>query len=203
MQKGQLKKWNDEKGFGFIRPENSDEEIFFHISALQRSTRRPVAGDNMLFNTVTDEKGRRKAVNASIEGVKSVFTERSFGKSDAMSHQNKHSRSYVIRPRRYTSRHKSNRTVSGLGIIMLVIAVAFGIEQLNKRNFFSNAPVPVVEAVDAEAANIGSRFQCEGKTRCSQMTSCEEAMFYLNNCPGSVTDGDGDGRPCEDQWCGY
>ena len=43
-------------------------------------------------------------------------------------------------------------------------------------------------------------FQCRGKTHCSQMTSCEEAMFYLKNCPGTKIDGDGDGIPCEKQW---
>jgi hypothetical protein len=34
------------------------------------------------------------------------------------------------------------------------------------------------------------------------MTSCDEAIFYLTNCPGVEIDGDGDGIPCERQWCG-
>lgn len=46
-------------------------------------------------------------------------------------------------------------------------------------------------------------FHCEKKERCPQMTSCEEAMFYLHNCPWPMMDGDGDGVPCEDQWCGH
>ena len=46
-------------------------------------------------------------------------------------------------------------------------------------------------------------FRCEKKDRCTQMTSCEEAMFYLDNCPWPMMDGDGDGIPCEDQWCGH
>lgn len=44
-------------------------------------------------------------------------------------------------------------------------------------------------------------YQCEGKIYCSQMTSCEEAKFYLKNCPDVKIDGDGDGIPCESQWC--
>ena len=48
-----------------------------------------------------------------------------------------------------------------------------------------------------------TRFRCEGKTRCSQMSSCEEATFYIQNCPGTKMDGDGDGVPCESQWCGH
>ena len=47
-----------------------------------------------------------------------------------------------------------------------------------------------------------TRFRCEGKKRCSEMSSCEEATFYLQNCPGTEMDGDGDGVPCESQWCG-
>ncbi|MBU3021292.1 cold shock domain-containing protein [Aestuariibacter sp. A3R04] len=44
-------------------------------------------------------------------------------------------------------------------------------------------------------------FRCEGKTHCSQMTSCDEARFYLANCPSVKIDGDNDGEPCERQLC--
>lgn len=46
-------------------------------------------------------------------------------------------------------------------------------------------------------------YQCAGKTKCSQMTSCAEAQFYLRNCLVLQLDGDGDGIPCEEQWCGH
>lgn len=46
-------------------------------------------------------------------------------------------------------------------------------------------------------------FRCDGRTYCSQMTSCAEATFFLKNCPGVKMDGDGDGIPCESQWCGF
>lgn len=49
----------------------------------------------------------------------------------------------------------------------------------------------------------GAKFKCEGKKYCSQMVSCEEAMFYLKNCKGVKIDGDRDGIPCERQWCGH
>lgn len=47
--------------------------------------------------------------------------------------------------------------------------------------------------------NMG--FQCQGKRYCSQMNSCDEAKFYLEQCPGVQIDGDRDGIPCERQWC--
>lgn len=46
-----------------------------------------------------------------------------------------------------------------------------------------------------------AQYNCDGRTHCSQMTSCEEAQFFLDNCPGTAMDGDGDGIPCEKQWC--
>jgi hypothetical protein len=51
------------------------------------------------------------------------------------------------------------------------------------------------ESVPADAS------RCDGRTRCSQMTSCEEATYFLKNCPGTTMDGDHDGVPCEQQWC--
>ena len=48
-----------------------------------------------------------------------------------------------------------------------------------------------------------SRYQCDGRVYCSQMTSCEEATWFLQHCPGTKMDGEGDGVPCERQWCGH
>lgn len=44
-------------------------------------------------------------------------------------------------------------------------------------------------------------YRCDGRIHCSQMTSCAEATFFLNNCPGVKMDGDNDGVACEQQWC--
>ncbi len=46
-----------------------------------------------------------------------------------------------------------------------------------------------------------SSFKCDGRIYCSQMTSCEEATFFLRNCPNVKMDGNNDGVPCEKQWC--
>lgn len=43
--------------------------------------------------------------------------------------------------------------------------------------------------------------RCDGRIYCSQMTSCQEAKFFLRNCPGTKMDGNNDGVPCEKQWC--
>ena len=59
------------------------------------------------------------------------------------------------------------------------------------------------QLLDQEAASDArSPYRCDGRVYCSQMTSCDEAEFFLANCPGVKMDGGGDGVPCEKQWCG-
>jgi cold shock CspA family protein len=42
-ERGVLTKWDDAKGFGFIKPSNSaGTEIFIHISEIRRMSRRPL-----------------------------------------------------------------------------------------------------------------------------------------------------------------
>jgi len=43
----------------------------------------------------------------------------------------------------------------------------------------------------------GSGFTCGSKRYCREMSSCEEARFYLEQCGLTRLDGDGDGVPCE------
>jgi hypothetical protein len=46
-----------------------------------------------------------------------------------------------------------------------------------------------------------SSFKCDGRTHCSQMTSCAEATYFIEHCPDTKMDGNNDGVPCERQWC--
>lgn len=47
------------------------------------------------------------------------------------------------------------------------------------------------------------QINCTDKTTCKQMTSCQEALFYLNQCGVKKLDRDNDAIPCEQQWCKY
>jgi cold shock CspA family protein len=68
-QKGQLKTWKDDRGFGFIKPDDDSKEVFLHISALKGMARRPIAGDIILYELTTETDGKVRASNASIQGV--------------------------------------------------------------------------------------------------------------------------------------
>lgn len=59
--------------------------------------------------------------------------------------------------------------------------------------------VPVADAVLPAVAKPSAAFDpsCGTKQHCSEMTSCEEAKFYLASCGAKMLDGDADGIPCE------
>lgn len=66
---GQLTTWKDERGFGFIKPDDGSKEVFLHISVLKGASRRPIVGDTILYEKVTEENGKIRASKASIQGV--------------------------------------------------------------------------------------------------------------------------------------
>ena len=66
---GVLVRWNDERGFGFIRRDSPGPKVFVHVSAFGPLERRPVDGDRVHFAIEVDDTGRAQAVDAEIEGV--------------------------------------------------------------------------------------------------------------------------------------
>ncbi|MGE8362337.1 excalibur calcium-binding domain-containing protein [Pseudomonas sp.] len=60
---------------------------------------------------------------------------------------------------------------------------------------------PVAQPFSTPTARAQAAYRCDGRTHCSQMRSCEEATYFLRNCPGTKMDGNHDGVPCEQQWC--
>lgn len=68
---GQLIKWKDDRGFGFIQPSDGSQEVFIHISAFIDVNRRPQIGDLIHYQRTVDKNGKVSACNASIKGVTS------------------------------------------------------------------------------------------------------------------------------------
>jgi len=64
-----------------------------------------------------------------------------------------------------------------------------------RRGTCNTAPAPVSSAPTATTASGG--FTCAGKRYCREMTSYEEAKFYLTQCGVRSLDGNHDGVPCE------
>lgn len=58
-QQGIVKKWQNDKGFGFIETE-AGESVFFHVSEF-KAQRRPDIGEQVVFSIGQDAEGRRRA----------------------------------------------------------------------------------------------------------------------------------------------
>ena len=73
----------------------------------------------------------------------------------------------------------------------------------NGGPIFSTASLPGSDsAALVHAGTVGSVSPvCDGRKYCSQMTSCDEAKYFLKNCPDVLMNEAGDGRPCE-ELCG-
>ena len=173
---GEITKWLDDKGYGFITSDNG-ERVFAHISAFKQRGGRPVIGEIVTYEVASDARKGLQAYNILYLNQSTPATHRHYA----------------------TSRRRNNYSLVS---IVLVLLVAYVLWSKYKHVDISNSPQALTPTQVFNEAPLQS-FECSGKTLCSQMTSCEEAVFYLKNCAGSVTDGDNDGLPCEDQWCGH
>ncbi|MCA0417855.1 cold-shock protein [Bosea beijingensis] len=65
MEKGTVKWFNSTKGYGFITPENGGQDVFVHISAVERAGLRELRdGQVVSYELVADRKtGKTSAGN--------------------------------------------------------------------------------------------------------------------------------------------
>jgi len=64
MQTGTVKFYNDQKGYGFIQPDDGGKDVFVHATALQRAGLRALAeGQKVSFDTAEDRRTGKVAVD--------------------------------------------------------------------------------------------------------------------------------------------
>ena len=68
--KGKLKKWDNDKAFGFITPNKGGEQVFIHKNAFANSKRTPQLDDIITFAITKDKQGRYCADQATFSGEK-------------------------------------------------------------------------------------------------------------------------------------
>lgn len=178
---GTLSRWNGDRGFGFITPTLGGEDIFVHISAFPRDGQAPRLHEPLSFEVELNKEGKKRAARVRRPGHHRPIP----------SHTAK------------TPRPRPIRSGAGRGIVVALAVVLgmFAFQEYSERsNSGSQAAVFEGAAMQAEDSHPAS-FRCDGRTHCSQMSSCAEARYFLANCPGTKMDGDGDGVPCEQQWC--
>ena len=64
MTIGTVKFFNEQKGYGFISPEDGGNDAFVHISAVERAGMRTLDRDQRVsYELETDRRGKTSAVN--------------------------------------------------------------------------------------------------------------------------------------------
>ena len=97
-------------------------------------------------------------------------------------------------------------------IVILLIISAFTYMNLNpiepiEEIVFKETTVidkPIIQTKilpKPKPPRLNKTYHCDRRVYCSQMRSCEEAKFFIRNCKDTKMDGNGDGIPCEIQWC--
>ena len=190
---GTLKKWNADRGTGFVVADQGGEELFVHVSAFPRDGRVPLLGEALSFEIDTGRDGKKCAVRL----------QRRVAAQPAPTRSARHAASYSPRP--HARRYANDSGSSGVGsrlIAILIVAMLgwYGYTQYANR-VAQIQGVPQAATASPTSAVRPSGFTCDGRQHCSQMTSCNEAKLFLKHCPGVQMDGDGDGVPCEQQWC--
>jgi cold shock CspA family protein len=184
---GILVRWNEERGFGFIAPDQPGDEIFVHISAFPRDGMRPRIDEALSFEIEQGDVGTKRAIRVQRPGARTSAAR---------------SRARATRP------VARNPIAAVLGLLVMGAIGVFAYDAISSRQadagaYSSAAPAPAaVRAAPTVPAAASSRgFDCDGRTHCSQMSSCAEATYFIQHCPGTEMDGDRDGVPCEQQWC--
>lgn len=63
---GILTSWNEERGFGFIKPAQGGEDVFVHINAIPTALRPPKVGQAFNFEVGLNREGKKRAANLGI-----------------------------------------------------------------------------------------------------------------------------------------
>lgn len=174
---GKLKTWDEARGFGFITPLNGGQDIFVHISDYPKRGGPPKVGEPISFEVALNKDGKKKATRVQRPGVEPARQRR---------------------PDRTPVREGSSIFGRLIGFVVVAMIFAAGYKYVAPRFNTSQAAPAALTSTPTAASG---RYQCDGRRYCSQMTSCEEAKFFLKNCPNTEMDGDHDGVPCESQWC--
>ena len=63
MPSGKVKWFNAKKGYGFVTDNETNKDIFLHVSALENSKLRVLKEEQTIFFDIKEEKNKLQAIN--------------------------------------------------------------------------------------------------------------------------------------------
>lgn len=72
MTSAKIVKWVENKGFGFVRIDGNQNDVFVHISAFGRIPRSPKVGDVVKVESLEEENGKTRVAKGKIQGLAQI-----------------------------------------------------------------------------------------------------------------------------------
>ncbi len=69
-QSGVVTNWHDERGFGFIRPQDGGPDLFLHVKSFQNALERPRDGMTVTYESHVNREGKLRAEHVVVVGEK-------------------------------------------------------------------------------------------------------------------------------------
>ncbi|ULQ46618.1 excalibur calcium-binding domain-containing protein [Flagellatimonas centrodinii] len=188
---GKITSWNDHLGIGFVTQNGSDQQIPLRYEDFIDRSRLPAVGEVVIYEHGKDSQGR------------TIATRVGFPVTGNPAAQSKSSKTAKPKPPR--------RRTRGLGTVAVGLAVIAGVIWWQQHHAAPEPPshdhtATTDSSIAVEPDTVfgeAAPYNCDGRRRCDQMNSCEEAAFFLRNCAAPSMDESGNGIACESSGCGW
>lgn len=145
---GKFHKWNEERGFGVIRPDGGGDDLPVHGSALPSP--RPALQDVLTFEVAVDAKGRKRAIEVQRQQAPARVPAADRRKAAAMPEPDR------------APRRPVNLTVVRIASVLITVALLWGLGSYISRDLERKRPaarkkaVAAVTVPDCGCAHTGS-----------------------------------------------
>ncbi|MDR7017094.1 cold shock CspA family protein/Tfp pilus assembly protein PilE [Prolinoborus sp. 3657] len=167
---GKIKKYNTERGFGFIEVDGNQSDIFFHVTDFPQAAGEPKLGERLKF-LIVEDKGKYKAVNIVRLDLKTT----ALGNSTV---QNEPVQKLV--PRAHSQSNKKGITLMIVGLI--VISILTGLVFKKYQSYQQSQKIKTAQLIEEQKRIIEEQRKAIGDLPEVKFTEkSQKALMSLGN----------------------